>query len=234
MDKMTSKKMGQKAPHDFDELISRLNSIVGKSVETLANEYLQKLPVSPLHGKGFVGELMEMCLGATAKNKSIPDFPELGLELKTLPVDSTFKPLESTFITYAPLDNIRFLTFEKSSLYAKISRMLFVIVLASREMTYAERKIMGYFFYTPSKDEFTKIKNDYEEIYEQITMGNIEHITAKFGSIVQLRPKCANGQNLTACIGPDGKNILTRPRGFYLRRTFTEQLVARYLHKEHF
>ncbi len=234
MDKMSPENISQKAPHDFNELISKLNSIVGKSIETLANEYHMPLPISPLHGKGFIGELMEMCLGATAKNQSIPDFPELGLELKTLPVDSSLKPLESTFITYAPIDNIRFLTFEKSSLYAKMSRMLFVIVLSTRSLGYDERKVLGYFFYTPSKEDFAQIKNDYEEIYEQITTGNIEHITAKFGSIVQLRPKCANGKNLTRCIGPDGENILTRPRGFYLRRAFTEQLVERCLHKENF
>ncbi len=221
-----------KAPQNFEELILRLNTIVGKSIETLAKNYSLTVPVSPLHGKGFVGELMEICLGATAKNKSIPDFPDLDLELKTLPVDSSLKPLESTFITYAPLDNIRFLTFERSSLYAKLKRMLFVVILATRELNYAERKVLGYFFYTPEPQDLSQIKGDYEEIYEQITTGNIEQISAKYGTIVQLRPKCSNGRDLTRCIGPDGKNILTRPRGFYLRRTFTAELIERYLQKK--
>ncbi len=74
----------QNEPQSFETLIERLNLIVGKSITELAKSVNVDVPISPLHGKGFVGELLEILLGAAAKNQSIPDFPKLGLELKSL------------------------------------------------------------------------------------------------------------------------------------------------------
>lgn len=215
-------------PRNFEELISHLDEICGKSLLELSQRVGLKVPASTLQGKGFAGELIELCTGASAGNASIPDFPNLWLELKTIPVDENLKPLESTFISYAPLTNIRGLSFEKSSLYLKISRVLFVVVLAPRNLKIAERKILGYFFWQPSDEELKLIKEDFNELMEMVKTGNIEKITAKIGTVIQLRPKCANGKQTTDCVGPDGFFIKTRPRGFYMRRCFTQKLLERY------
>lgn len=47
--------------------------------------------------------LLELYLGAMAGSKPEQDFPELGIELKTIPVDAAGKPLETTFVCVAPL-----------------------------------------------------------------------------------------------------------------------------------
>ncbi|MFB0975307.1 MAG: DNA mismatch repair protein MutH, partial [Tolumonas sp.] len=47
---------------------------------------------------------------------------------------------------------------------------------------------------------------------------------------LQLRPKAASGRSLTLAIGKDGTLIQTRPRGFYLRSTFTRQLLRLQFH----
>ena len=215
-------------PQNFEELISYLNAINGKSLDELSKKVGLKLPSSTLHGKGFAGELIELCIGASAGNAAIPDFPNLWLELKTIPVGEDLKPLESTFISYAPLTNIRNLTFEESSLFAKISRVLFVIVLAPRNLEISKRKVLGYFFWQPSSTELALIKEDFNELMEMVKIGNVEKISAKIGTVIQMRPKCANGKQTTDCIGPDGNFIKTRPRGFYMRRCFTQKLLERY------
>ena len=61
---------------------------------------------------------------------------------------------------------------------------------------------------------------------ELIAIGNIEKITARHGQYLQLRPKAADGKALTDAIGLEGKIIQTRPRGFYLRKEFTQQILA--------
>ncbi len=215
-------------PKSFDELIESLNSICGKTFLELCDMCKVSLPISTVHGKGFAGELIELCLGASAGNASIPDFPNLGLELKTVPVDDNLEPLESMFISYAPLTNMRNLTFEQSSLFAKISRVLFVIIHAPRSESLESRKVLGYFFYSPTKDEMSLIARDFYELMELVKTGQIECITARFGTVIQMRPKCANGKALTDCIGPLGVFIKTRPRGFYMRRKFIKELLKKY------
>lgn len=219
----------QNEPQSFETIIERLNLIVGKSITELAKSVNVDVPISPLHGKGFVGELLEILLGATAKNQSIPDFPKLGLELKSIPVDSEFKVLESTFLCHAPLSDIRNLTFENSSVYAKIKRVLFVIVNGQRDLGFEHRRVLGYFFYSPGKEELDTLKQDFNELYEMVKTGLVEEINARLGHIIQMRPKGANGKALTECTGPDGKIIKTRPRGFYIRRKHTQKLVDNFI-----
>lgn len=216
-------------PKTFEELIEKLNFIVGKSLTELAEFAKLPVPIDPLHGKGFTGELIEKCLGASAANQSIPDFPELGVELKSIPVDDNLNPLESTFLCYAPLTGIRHYQFESSPLYSKIARVLFVLVRASRELDFNERIVVGYFFYSPSREELATVREDFNELYELVKTGNVERINARIGQIIQMRPKGANGKVLTECIGKNGEIIKTRPRGFYMRRAFTQKLIQKNL-----
>lgn len=220
-------KFSVKAPESFSELIENLNNIVGKNYKEIAEFLDVKLPKSSLHAKGWAGQAIELCLGASAKSAAVPDFPNLGLELKTIPVDENHKPLESTFLSYAPLMS-KNTNFYDSCLYSKISRMLFVLVCATREMAMSRRFVVGYFFWEPSAEEIKLIKDDYDELMEMVKTGYVENITARIGTVIQMRPKCANGKKLTACVGPSGNLISTRPRGFYMRRKFSSMLIEKY------
>lgn len=216
-------------PKSFEELLENLTRIEGKTIADLALEAQVELPLIPLHGKGFQGELIERFLGASARGLPIPDFPNLGVELKTIPVSENFEPLESTFICSAPLMSKESRRFENSILYHKISRVLFVFLVSPREYTYAQRYVAGYRFWAPSEAELAKIREDYEELMELVALGQVESITARTGVVIQMRPKAADGAALTRCVGPDGTMILTRPRGFYMRRSFTSMLIKRFL-----
>lgn len=63
---------------------------------------------------------------------------------------------------------------------------------------------------------------------DMIVLGQVERITARHGEVLQLRPKAANARALTEAIGARGEPILTLPRGFYLKKNFTQALLARH------
>ncbi|MCR5084452.1 MAG: DNA mismatch repair protein MutH [Succinivibrionaceae bacterium] len=214
-------------PSDFGELIARLDGIVGKSVAELAAEAGEELPASPLHGKGFQGELIELLLGASAQNRPEPDFPGLALELKTIPVDAAMRPLESTFICHADLNPRTHVAFEDSVLWHKMRRMLLVPLHAERGMGFGERTVRGYAFYEPEPRVREQLREDFEELMGMVARGEAGLITARLGTIIQMRPKAASGRELTVARDADGQLAPTRPRGFYARRSFTAELLAR-------
>lgn len=212
-------------PENAEQLKERLFSIMGKNLSDLASFAKIALPISPLHGKGFQGELMERLLGASAPGLPIPDFPNLGIELKTVPVSEDFKALESTFFCSAPLNEVRVKRFEDSILFHKISRVLFVFLVSPRNFSYEKRYVAGYRFWSPAKEDLALIRQDYEELMEKVALGGVDEISARNGNVIQMRPKAANGRALTDCVGPDGTMIKVRPRGFYMRRAFMQNLI---------
>ena len=58
-------------------------------------------------------------------------------------------------------------------------------------------------------------------------MGDLEHLDARLGTALQLRPKAANRSETTWMLDRDGSWVETGPRGFYLRRSFTRSLMSR-------
>ena len=99
------------------------------------------------------------------------------------------------------------------------------------KVRYEERYIAGFHFWSPSSEDKTVIKNDYDELMEMVATGRIDDITARLGTIMQLRPKAADGKALTDCPGPDGEIIKVRPRGFYMRRSFMLELLSRFMNE---
>jgi DNA mismatch repair protein MutH len=63
---------------------------------------------------------------------------------------------------------------------------------------------------------------------DMIVLGRVEHITARHGEVLQLRPKAANSRALTEAYGANGQPIKTLPRGFYLKTQFTAAILARH------
>lgn len=68
--------------------------------------------------------LLEHYLGARATSKSEQDFAAIGVELKTIPVDSLRKPLETTSVYVAPLTGNSGVTWGVSHVRYKLARVL--------------------------------------------------------------------------------------------------------------
>lgn len=217
----------QTAPKNQADLLARSQRIAGLNLGDLAQMAQLTIPANLQYHKGWPGMLIEKWLGATAGSKPQQDFPELGIELKTIPINEFYRPLETTYVCYAPLTNLSGVSWQTSNVKNKLQRVLWVPVEGSREIPLAKRRVATAFFWQPNQEEDAVLQRDWEELTEMITLGKVEQITARLGQALHIRPKAASGQILTDAIGNDGEKIRTRPRGFYLRKSFTEQILHR-------
>lgn len=215
------------APRSEAELLARARTIAGCSVGELAANLGQEVPARMTTAKGFAGQLIERALGATAGSLSEPDFREIGVELKTIPVGPGARPLESTYVSTVPLTGEAG-SFEDSAVARKLARVLWVPVQGMRTIALRERRIGMALLWSPSPQEYALLRTDWEEHMEQICLGRIDRISAHQGVALQVRPKAADARARQRAIGEHGAPILTLPRGFYLRATFSAAILARH------
>ncbi|MGC6388697.1 DNA mismatch repair endonuclease MutH [Ewingella sp. S1.OA.A_B6] len=215
-------------PHDEQALLARAQSLAGYSLGGLAEHANLAIPPDLKREKGWVGMLLEVYLGAMAGSKPEQDFAEIGIELKTIPIDATGKPLETTFVCVAPLTGNSGVTWESSHVRHKLARVLWIPVEGERQIPLSERRIGTPLLWSPSAEEEQQLRLDWEELMDLIVLGKVETITARHGEVLQLRPKGANSKALTEAIGEFGQPIMTLPRGFYLKKSFTGPLLARH------
>ncbi len=215
-------------PTTEQELLERAQQLAGLTLGELADLSGITPPPDLKRDKGWVGQLLEWHLGATAGSKPVPDFIELGIELKTIPIGYSGKPLETTFVCVAPLIGVQGLRWETSHIRHKLSHVLWIPVEGERDIPLADRHVGSPLLWRPSPDEEAQLKQDWEELMDMIVLGHVEQITARHGEVLQLRPKAANSKALTEAYGANGQPIKTLPRGFYLKTNFTADLLSRY------
>jgi DNA mismatch repair protein MutH len=179
------------------------------------------------HTKGRAGDLIERALGASAGSTAAPDFPSLGVELKTIPIDARGAVRESTFVCTLALDRIAAEAWQDSWVRRKLSRVLWVPIEAGTAAPLAERRIGRAVLWSPSSDESAALAGDYEAIAALVGVGAIDELDARLGECLQVRPKGRDGVPRATALGPDGELLAVVPRGFYLRATFTTRLLAR-------
>jgi DNA mismatch repair protein MutH len=211
-------------PKTEAELMEYCSSIAGLSFVQLSLYLGLQIPTNPNQRKGWVGQAIELALGADAYNKSLPDFQGLGIELKTLPINRVGKPTESTFITSIPLLTIHQQQWASSQCYAKLKRVLWIPIEGDTDIPYPQRRIGHGFLWSPDRQQETILAADWNYLTLQISTGYLETLDATSGEYLQVRPKAANGKSL--CYGFDsyGNKIKTLPRGFYLRSSFTAKI----------
>lgn len=214
-------------PADVAELMDRAQQLAGLTLGELAGKLQLALPRDLKRDKGLIGQMLEQALGASSGSKAEPDFPHLGIELKTLPIDSTGKPLESTYVCVAPLTDLSLQRWQDSWVCRKLQQVLWVPIWAERSLPLAERVIGSAFLWQPDPQQQQLLQQDWEELMELIVLGGIDQIRGAHGKVLQLRPKAANAKALTAAVGSDGQPIQTLPRGFYLKANFTADLLQR-------
>lgn len=213
------------SPSNQNELIYRCQQLAGLTLGQLAADLTIDVPKDLKREKGWVGQLLEIALGATAGSHAIHDFPELAIELKTLPVDRLGKPLESTYVCVAPMAGALGEQWQDSWVCRKLSKVLWLPIIAERQIPIADRMIGQGFIWQPDPLQDQALKQDWEELMELIALGKLAEIRGAHGKYLQLRPKAADSRALTAAIGLDGSPILSLPRGFYLKTCFTRQIL---------
>lgn len=216
-------------PQTLEQLLSQAQSIAGLTFGELADELHIPVPIDLKRDKGWVGMLLERALGATAGSKAEQDFSHLGVELKTLPINAEGYPLETTFVSLAPLVQNSGVKWENSHVRHKLSCVLWIPIEGSRHIPLRERHIGAPIFWKPTTEQEHQLKQDWEELMDLIVLGKLDQITARIGEVMQLRPKGANSRAVTKGIGKNGEIIDTLPLGFYLRKEFTAQILKAFL-----
>ena len=216
-------------PQTLEQLLSQAQSIAGLTFGELADELHIPVPPDLKRDKGWVGILLERALGATAGSKAEQDFSHLGVELKTLPINAEGYPLETTFVSLAPLVQNSGVKWENSHVRHKLSCVLWMPIEGSRHIPLRERHIGAPILWKPTADQERQLKQDWEELMDLIVLGKLDQITARIGEVMQLRPKGANSRSITKGIGRNGEVIETLPLGFYLRKAFTAGILNDFL-----
>ncbi len=212
-------------PQSVEELMCRAENIAGKTLGELSQEFATLMPDNLLTEKGWVGQFIEKVLGASAGSLPEPDFQNLGIELKTIPVDDKGKPLESTYVSVVPLMNHENETWKNSLVRKKLTHVLWIPVLSPKGSEIASRILGMPLLWRPTPEQESILQSDWEETMEKVILGNLGELNSRFGQALQVRPKAANSKILTDAIGNEGQLIKTLPRGFYLRTSFTHSIL---------
>lgn len=212
-------------PADESELMMRAQRIAGRSIDQVAGRFGLPVPVELRRNKGWVGQLLEYALGASAASRAEPDFPHLGVELKSIPVDESATPRESTYVCVAPLNGSIAKNWEDSWVRRKLSRVLFIPIVGGGGV--GDRRIGAPVLWAPDEAERNRLRADWEEITERIVTGDLVGLHGRIGEVLQLRPKGASSSDATWALNADAEWVETMPRGFYLRRSFTAELLRR-------
>ena len=215
-------------PRDERELLERAQALAGLRLAELSARFALTVPPDLRRAKGFVGGLIERALGATAGSRALPDFPELAIELKTLPVDRGGAPVESTFVCTIPLTEIGEVEWIDSRVRRKLAQVLWIPVDGERSIPIAERRIGQPLLYRLTPQDEQVLQNDWEELAGFIGRGHVEAVTGHLGKFLQIRPKAADSRARRVGFDADGVPFAALPKGFYLRPSFTGALLARH------
>jgi DNA mismatch repair protein MutH len=213
------------APVSRRALEVRAAALAGHTVAELAAALNAAVPANSRHAKGFVGQLVEHALGADPQARERPDFPDLGVELKTIPTDADGRPVASTFVCSIAMADADRAEWASSIVRHRLACVLFVPVLARPGEPIGERKLGTARLWTPSAAVIAGLRADWEDLIGAIGAGRGGSLTAREGRWLQVRPKAAHAGVRT--LGPSSDGVARMlPLGFYLRPTFTRQIFA--------
>lgn len=216
----------QPAPLSCEELVVRAHALEGISIGELAHAIGATIPAGRSSTKGFIGQLLEKALGADPEALDLPDFPALGVELKSIPVANAFilKPIESTFLASISMAYADRAEWETSRLRHKLASVLWVPVEGKWKGELADRLIRSPRLWRPTAAEFEALEADWMELMGAIGAGNAAQLTGRDGKYIQVRPKAANSKVRVAA--PNEHSVdMQHPLGFYMRASATRGIL---------
>jgi DNA mismatch repair endonuclease MutH len=197
------------------EAVAFLQELVGCDLRALADRHGVTVFRQGKLNKGWVGHVVERCLGLALSPAQAPDGG--GWELKVVSLNETskgWKPKETIQITMINPVQVEQTPFENSHLYMKLRR----VVICGREFVDMKESRARLIAVRPfdldeprNNDVKEQIKRDYEDVRSAIRCRGFEALTGEMGVLVQPRTK-----------GPGHGSI---SRAFYGRKA----LVARML-----
>lgn len=217
--------MSAPPPSSIEELVARARELEGERLDVIARRIGASTAGDAVRTKGRPGEILERALGATGGSSRVVDFPELGVELKTIPVDERGAPIESTYVCTLSLGDADTQEWETSWVRAKLARVLFVPLVAREGEPWPARVVSGPVLWSPTAEQEAVLRGDFDDVVGLVGVGRIEELTAHLGRWLQVRPKARDGSKIGRAFGPENEAIAAVPRGFYLRTRFTGAIL---------
>lgn len=214
------------APASEQELLARAQDLCGLTLAAIAAELVRPVPTDSVRAKGWIGELIEDALGASAGSAPEPDFPGLGIELKTIPIGQNGRVQESTYVCSFAVADAQNETWERSLVKRKLARVLWVPIVAERKTPLAGRIIGKPSCWSPTANDESVLRADWQEIVDAVSLGELDLLSSEIGSYLQIRPKAIDGRARTRASDREGAPGWTLPRGFYLRPEFTSRICG--------
>ena len=222
---------------DLDRLVRHARALVGVSLADLADGLGLPVPIGNLRTKGWSGQIIERELGAGDGGERGPDFSELGVELKTVPVTAALVPLESTAVCQIDPIAIAAESWVTSYVRRKLDQVLFVALEVPGQGApggktvgavgaVGDRRVRAVVLWSPSAAEEATLAADFELFVARFfRTGQAASITGHHGQALQVRPKGRNAADLRRAYGPDGREIRVGKCGFYLRPSFVGRIL---------
>ena len=213
----------------LDALLAHARALVGVELSELADALGLPVPVGNLRTKGWSGQVIEQELGAAVGGARGPDFAALGVELKTVPVDESLEPLESTAVCQIDPVGIAAESWETSYVREKLACVLFVaLAVPAGARSVGDRRVAAVHLWSPDADETRALREDFELVVRgYYRQGRAAEITGHLGSALQVRPKGRDADDLRDAYDAAGRPTRVGKQGFYLRPAFVARILRR-------
>lgn len=213
-------------PRDEAELMARAKHLAGRSIGEIARDEGTLIEGGGARTKGKLGEVIERALGARGGAFAMHDFPEIQVELKTIPVGEGGRPRESTFVCTFSLAEAEHASWATSWARRKLGCVLWVPIVTPRGSAIEERRVGEAILWRPTPAQEAALAADFDDIMGMVGAGRVEDLDATRGRWLQARPKAAHGRVRTRAYGPEGEPLFATPRGLYLRARFTGAILV--------
>jgi DNA mismatch repair protein MutH len=212
---------------ELEALLAHARALVGVELGELADALGLPVPSGRLRTKGWSGQLIEQELGVAVGGARGPDFAALGVELKTVPVDATLTPLESTAVCQIDPVAIAAESWDGSYVRHKLARVLFVALeVPEGARSVGERRVVAVRLWSPDAAQEDLLRADFELFVRgYFRRGRADDITGHLGAVLQVRPKGKNAADLRDGYDADGNATRVGKRGFYLRPAFVAAIL---------
>jgi DNA mismatch repair protein MutH len=169
----------------------------------------------------------EQELGAVVGGARGPDFAALGVELKTVPVRESLEPLESTAVCQIDPIAIAGESWDSSYVREKLACVLFVaLAVPPSARSVGERRIAAVRLWSPDADETRALRDDFELFVRgYYRQGRAAEITGHLGTVLQVRPKGRDADDLRDAYDASGNPSRVGKHGFYLRPAFVSRIL---------
>lgn len=182
--------------------------------------------------KGASGLIVENLLGIRNNNRDEADIPEIGCEIKILPLqrnrNGDIKAKEPTAIQMINYMEVSQETWETAKLRNKINLTFWVAYLAKKDgvaLNQNDYVIVDYFLDHPTDVQNGVFRQDWEEIRRYIVEGRADRLSCSMG--VYLEPKTKGANNRDKTQAPDGQGgiLMARRRAFYYKKHYTNTAI---------